>query len=182
VLDEASGRLGEAEGLEQLSRSRLGVGPPQPEEAPEQEQVLAAREVLVDGRELSREADEPAHRVGLGRDVAAEYARRAGVRLEQRREDPDRGRLPGAVRPEDAVDGAGADGEVDAVDGAHVAERLHEAGGLDREWGVGSHRSSASPTTTLTTTLLRRARPRELIAPRARVTRQERRRGALRRA
>ena len=53
------------------------------------------------------------------------------------------GGLAGAVGAEHAVDRAAADGEVDAVDGADVAEGLHQARGLDRE--VSGHRRVVTP-------------------------------------
>ena len=49
---------------------------------------------------------------------------RAGVGLQQRGQDPHRGGLAGAVRAEQAEDGAGARGEV------HAAQRLHRPVGL----------------------------------------------------
>ena len=57
VLDQPAGRLGEAECLEQLGRARLGVGALQPQQAAEQDQVLAPGEVLVDRGELAGQAD-----------------------------------------------------------------------------------------------------------------------------
>ena len=57
----------EPERVEQLvgarSRARRAVA----EQPAEQDQVLAAGEVLVDGGELAGQADEPADGVGLGR-------------------------------------------------------------------------------------------------------------------
>src|SRR5439155_18596076 len=47
---------------------------------------------------------------------------------EQAQEDPDRGGLPGAVRPEEAVYLAGADGQVETVQRVGPAEGLVEAG------------------------------------------------------
>ena len=70
-------------------------------------------------------------------DVDARDRRAAGRGLEQRGEDADGGGLAGAVGPEQAVDGAVGDGEVDAVDGLDVAEVLDEAVGDDRV--IGGH-------------------------------------------
>ena len=53
----------------------LAAGALEAEQAAEQDQVLAAREVLVDGRHLAGEADEAADRVGLLDDVVPEHAR-----------------------------------------------------------------------------------------------------------
>ena len=47
--------------------------------------------------------------------------------------------LPAPFGPEDAVDRAARHREVDAVDGARVAEGLDEARGLDRESGLRAH-------------------------------------------
>ena len=58
---------------------------------------------------------------------------RARVGLEQGREDADGGGLAGAVRAEDAEDGAGGNGEVDPVEGLGGAEALPEPLGLDHE-------------------------------------------------
>src|SRR5205823_7034049 len=58
---------------------------------------------------------------------------------EDRAQDPNGGRLPGAVGAEQAEDGAGRNGEVDAVEGGDIAEPLDEAGGDD---GGGLHTPS----------------------------------------
>ena len=82
--------------------------------------------MVVDGGVLAREADAGAELRGLADHVEAGHAGRAGVRGEQRGEDPDGRRLAGPVGAEHAEDGAGGGLEVDAVEGAHVPERLHE--------------------------------------------------------
>ncbi len=68
---------------------------------------------------------------------------------EQGGEHPDHGGLAGAVGAEYAEDLAAAHFEVDAVDGAEVAEGLDEPGGADREvaCGVGGsgHGSTVGP-------------------------------------
>ena len=58
VLDQPAGGVVEVERLEQLGRARLGVGAAQAEQPAEQDQVLAAGQVLVDRGELAGEADE----------------------------------------------------------------------------------------------------------------------------
>jgi len=60
---------------------------------------------------------------------------------QQRGEHADGGGLAGPVRAQHAVDRPGADGEVDAVDRARLAEGLHQAGRFDREAVVGGHRA-----------------------------------------
>ena len=58
VLDQLAGRLGEAERLEQLvARAPSPPAPPEAEQPPEQDQVLAAGQVLVDRGELAGQAD-----------------------------------------------------------------------------------------------------------------------------
>ena len=136
VLDELAGGLGQPERVEQLVGAALRGPAFEPEQQPEQDEVLAAGEVLVDGCELAGEAHEPADRVGVGDDVVSEHARAARVGADERREHPDRRRLAGAVGSEHAVDGPAAHAQVDAVDGAGVAEGLREARGLDRERGL----------------------------------------------
>ena len=69
-------------------------------------------------------------------DVVAEDLGPAAVGAQQGGEHADGGGLAGAVRAEHAVDGAGANGQVDAVDGAVVAEDLDEALGLHRGCGA----------------------------------------------
>jgi hypothetical protein len=133
VLDLARRGVGEAERLQQLVGARLRVAARVTEQPREQDQVLAAGQVLVDRGELAGQAEEAAHGVGLGDDVVAEHARAAAVGEQQRGEHADGGGLAGAVGPEHAVDRLAGDGEVDAVDRAGGAEGLAEARGLDGE-------------------------------------------------
>ena len=133
VAHELVGGVGEAERGEQLVGARRRATRAEAEQAPEQLQVLAAVELLVDRGELAGEAHPPAHRGGFAHDVVAEHPGGSAVGVQQRGEHADRRRLAGAVRAEHAVDGAPPDGEVDAVDGAQLAEHLDEALGLDRQ-------------------------------------------------
>ena len=128
----AVGGVGEPEPLEQLvgprpaSRSAREVG-----EAADQPQVLAAGEVLVDGRVLPGQADARAHaRSAVAHHVEAQHRGLARVGLEDGREDAHGGGLAGAVGPEQAEHGAGGHREVDAVEGDDVAEALHESARL----------------------------------------------------
>ena len=68
---------------------------------------------------------------GLPAYVGAEDLRVAGVDREQGGQHLEHGGLAGAVGSEDAEDLAAVDGQVDAVDGALVAEPLDQAVGLD---------------------------------------------------
>ena len=63
------------------------------------------------------------------------------VRMRERGEDPDRGRLAGAVRAQHAEDRALGHVEVEPAQGVRLAEALVEADGLDH--GAGHGRSSA---------------------------------------
>jgi hypothetical protein len=57
-------------------------------------------------------------------DVEPHHLDRSFLERQQRVEDPDRGRLARAVRPEQAVYLAALDGEVDAVDCGEVGEAV----------------------------------------------------------
>jgi hypothetical protein len=100
-------------------------------------EVLEAGQVLVDGGVLAREPDVPADLRRLAHDVEAGDPRGALVRPEERREDPDRGRLPGAVGPEEAEDHPSLDPEVDAPKRLDVAVALAQALRFDRDGRIG---------------------------------------------
>ena len=94
--------------------------------------VLAARQQRVQRGLLQRGADRGAHGGALADDVVARHARRARGGRQQRGEHQDGGGLAGAVGAEEAVDLAGLDAQVDAVDGARaVLELADEALHLD---------------------------------------------------
>jgi hypothetical protein len=96
-------------------------------------QVLGPGQVLVDRRVLAGEADLGAQLRRLADDVEAGDAGAAAVGREQRGEDADRGRLAGAVRPQQPEHGAGRHREVDPVERAHRPVGLAQALGLDRQ-------------------------------------------------
>ena len=98
----------------------------------DQAQVLPPGQVGVDRRELAGEADPATDRVRLGRDVVPEDRRPALIGFEHGREDPHGGGLPGPVGTEEAEDRPRGHGEIDAVEGDHVAEPLLEPFDLDR--------------------------------------------------
>src|SRR6185503_11146911 len=58
-----------------------------------------------------------------------------GVRDHQAAHDPDGGRLPGAVRAQEAVDLARGHREADAPKGFHLPEALAQVGHFDHGWG-----------------------------------------------
>ena len=120
-LGDAVGRLLEVEALEQLAGARPRLLAGEAVQTPEHPQVLAPGQVLVDRRVLPGEADHPAHALRVAQHVDAAHDRAAGVRPEQRREDPDGRRLARAVRPEQPEHGALLDREVDAVERADLA-------------------------------------------------------------
>ena len=128
----AVGGVGEAEALEQLGRARSRRRAREPVQAPDHLEVLAPGQQAVDGGVLPGEPDLPAQPLGVAHDVEPGDLGAPAVGLEQRREDPHRGRLAGAVGAEQAEDGAGLDLEVEAVERARLAEALDEALGADR--------------------------------------------------
>jgi len=69
---------------------------------------------------LTGEPDQPPHLVRLPANVQPADARRAGVGVEQGREDPHRRRLARAVRAEQSEDASLAHFEIDAVERAHL--------------------------------------------------------------
>ena len=138
-LRGAVGGVGEREALEQLVRAPLGRRAPLAVEPPDHRQVLGPGQVLVDGRVLAREADLRAQPRRVGDDVEAGDARAARVGLEQRREHAHHGRLSGPVRSQHAEDGPRRGLQVDAVEGPHGPERLHEALDADGRLFVHSH-------------------------------------------
>jgi hypothetical protein len=99
---------------------------------PDHLEVLEPGQVLVDGRVLPREPDPRPELARVADDVEAGDARLALVGGEQRREDADCRRLPGAVRPEETEDAAGRDDEVDAAKRLDLPVPLDQPAGLDR--------------------------------------------------
>ena len=120
----AVGGVDEADALEQLVAARRALGARDALQAALQAHVLAAGEHRVQRDVLQRDADRGAHLRALLRDVVARDGGACRRRRQQRREDLDRRRLARAVGPEEAVDLAGRDVQVDAVDGADAALEL----------------------------------------------------------
>ena len=125
--DRPSCGIGQAEAFEQLvgpcARPVLG----EPEEAAEHHQVLASGEQFVDGRVLPDQADRASDRTGPAADVVAGHRGDSGVQVDEGGQGPHGRALAGPVGTEQAVDGAGLHGEVEAVEGAGVAVALVEA-------------------------------------------------------
>ena len=94
---------------------------------------LATGHQRIEGRLLEGDADVPSDVRGLGSDVEPGDAGRPAGRAKQRDEHPHGRRLPSPVRPEEAVDLAGRDLEIDAGDRLDGALELPlEPDGLDR--------------------------------------------------
>jgi hypothetical protein len=104
-------------------------------QAAHEPQVLAAREVLVNGGVLPGEADALAHRLRVAGDVEPDDLGHAGVGLEDRGEDANGGGLAGAVGPEEPVDGPRGDQQVDSGEGVDRAEALRQGLGPNRRLG-----------------------------------------------
>jgi hypothetical protein len=85
---------------------------------------LAARHERVQRRVLEGDADPAADLRGLRLDVEAGDAGAPAGRPQERHEHADGGGLAGAVGTEEAVDLAGRDLEIDAVDGLQAAFEL----------------------------------------------------------
>ena len=125
----AGGAVGGVPQLEPVEQV-IGAGPRelarQLGEPAREPQVLGPGEVGVDRGELTGEADQVAHLVGLVDHVAPEHPGPAGVGVQDRREDPYDRRLARAVRSQEAEHGARGDVEADAVDCVDVPEVLDE--------------------------------------------------------
>ena len=115
------------------------VGLGQAVQAALQVHVLAPGQEVVQRGVLQRRADVPAHLGALGRDVEARDRGAARGGRQQRREHVDGGGLSGPVGPEEAVDLARGDLEVDAVDGVDVALECPDEAFDDDAAMVGAH-------------------------------------------
>ncbi len=108
--DRPGRRHRQAEPGEQLVGTGAELGPGQLGQAPDQAQVLPAGEVLIDGRALTGQPDLMADRGGIPDHFQPEHGGGSVVRPQQRGQDPDRGGLACAVRPEQTEHGPGRDG------------------------------------------------------------------------
>ena len=154
-LHDPVGRIGQVELVEQLVGAGPGLRGRQLVQSPEQPQVLAAGEVLIDCRVLTGQADEPADLVGLANHVESGNGGASGIGLEERGQDPDGRGLARAVRAKEPEDGPLGDLEIDTVEGVNLALAalvdLDQALGRDRRGGHditgkrmgGSHRVPA---------------------------------------
>ena len=141
--DHRSCALGERELLEELVGAAPGLAPRDSEEAPVVVEVLTHGELAVERVRLGDDADAALHRGGMRGDVESRDECASTGRDDRRREHPDRRRLAGAVRPEQPEELAGAELEVDSVDGFELITVA--AVGLAQCFGAGSVRASHRP-------------------------------------
>jgi hypothetical protein len=104
-----------------------------------QPKQFTARLLRIERRFLQGNADPQTHITGLRTDVEASHRRRATARREQRAEHPHDRRFSGAVRPEETVDLAAGDFQIDTVNGNELAELAPQRASSDR--GI-THRTS----------------------------------------
>src|SRR5262245_19888781 len=104
-------------------------------------QVPAAAQVRVEVRRLDEAGDAVQGARPLDEGIAPEQLGGAVVGPDEPEQHPQRGRLARAVGTEVAVDVAGADREVDVVDGRERPEALDQAARLDRFKRRRRHRS-----------------------------------------
>ena len=135
-LDQPVAGLGEVEALEQLGRALARRLAAEVVEPADHLQVLEPGQVLVDGGVLAGEPDLRAQLGGVGDHVEPGDPRAAAGRRQQRGQDPDRGRLAGAVRAEQAEHGAGLDLQVDPAERLDVPVGLPQPLDLDRQLGA----------------------------------------------
>ena len=94
-------------------------------------QVLHHRKLAVQAEALRHVADASLQLGHVGGEVVAENAGLGGMHLEEPRDRPEEGRLPGPVRTDDAEDLALVDREIDAAERGAPAVALLEAAELD---------------------------------------------------
>src|SRR5215472_17929537 len=125
----------EAKLVEELSRSMQAVPRRKVIETPDHLQVFAPRQVLVDRGLLAGQPDAGFQPVRVHDDVEAGHRSASGVRLQQRREDAYRSRLPGAVGSEQRENAAFSNSQVETVQRDGRPEALDQAFGVDRKSG-----------------------------------------------
>src|SRR3954468_8739927 len=132
AADLAIRGLAQPDALEQIVAALVAVGPAEAVQPRLVTHVLAAREVRVDRSLLQRRADRLTYGGTVVDDVVPGDASGALGRGQECGEHQDRGRLAGAVGPQEAVDLARRDLEVDSVDRARaLLENSYEALHLD---------------------------------------------------
>ncbi len=124
---EPVGRLGQPHHLKRFGDALAPDRPGDVEEAREPADVLAAGQRRLDRQLLRDVPDPPANRHLRPTDIEAEHLDPARLHRQERVGDPDRRRLPGAVRAEQAEDLALFDAEVDPVERGVLAIPVDEA-------------------------------------------------------
>ncbi len=132
-----AGCLGQIEALQGLGRALAGFRLVEPVQATDHLDVLEPGEVLVDRRALAGETDPVAKLLGVGDHVEAVHLGATAARQQQRRQDPNRGGLAGAVGTEQAEHHPGLDIQVDAFQSFDVTEPAFEPLGTDDRLGHG---------------------------------------------
>ena len=105
--------------------------------SPEEYEVVHRGQLRVEGELLWADADDLSYLVAVARDGVAADGDVAVVGLENGGEHSDGRGLAGSVRPEQAEDLLGADGEGDVVDGLDGAKGFSEMAGYDEVLGCG---------------------------------------------
>jgi hypothetical protein len=138
-LDEAIGGVGQAETLEELGGAGAHDRPRQVVEPADHLEVRAGGEQAVDGGLLAGEADLRPHGGRVGDDVVPGHQGAALGGLQERGEDPHRGRLAGAVVAEQAEDRALRHVEVDVAQRPKIVVAPAEPFGEDAGLVGGCH-------------------------------------------
>ncbi len=124
ATNAAVGRVEQAHPLEQGVATRASLALRDALQRRLQPHVVAPSEQRVERGLLQRRADGPPDGGALAHDVVPGHPSLPRARRQQRREHQHGGRLAGAVGPEEAVDLARLDAQVDAVDRPHAALEL----------------------------------------------------------
>ena len=109
-------RIREPEPVQQLIRALGGSGPPEAVEAREEDEVLLAGQLPVNGGELTGQGDVPAHLSGLGHDIRTAHGDRPRGGLHQCGGDIHQRRLAGAIGSQQRDHLSGADVEAEALE------------------------------------------------------------------
>ena len=131
VLDVGVASLAEIDQLEQVADHPAPTGRGQPIAAREEVEVLPDLHVVVDTERVRHEPEDAPDLVGVPGHGPAVDLGAPGVGTEQGREHPQRGRLAGAVGPDQPEDLALVDGQVDAGHGDRPVVALDQALGAD---------------------------------------------------
>ena len=138
--DPIVGPVGEARRLEQRADPFVELVSGETDQQPAVAQVLAHRQLVVDGRRLEHDAEPFAHRGRVLGEVAAEHRDPTLLHRRQRRQQFEQRRLAGAIGPEEAVYTAARDREANAIE--RLAFPVVERDGLGVNGDVDAHARS----------------------------------------